>query len=115
MRLELAFAVLLPLAGCVAPEPEPVPVPVPVPVRSKFDRSFDAALGAATDAGVEVRSADRATGRIAGTKAGGEVTIDLVRQPDGTVKVEFNAPGSTETNPKLSERWLQAYQRRMGR
>jgi hypothetical protein len=113
MRLpQLVIAALLPFAGCVAPEPEPVPVPVPV--RSKFDRSFDAALGAATDAGVEVRSADRATGRIMGTKAGGEVTIDLVRQPDGRVKVEFNAPGSTESKP-LSERWFQAYERRMGR
>jgi hypothetical protein len=30
------------------------------------------------------------------------------------VKVEFNAPGSTETS-KLGDRWLSAYQRRMGR
>jgi hypothetical protein len=115
MRLELAIAVLLPLAGCVAPEPEPVPVPVPVPVRSKYDRLFDAVLGAATDLGVEVRSADRATGRIAGTKADGEVMVDLVRQPDGSVNVEFIAPGSTETNRKLRERWMSAYERRRGR
>ena len=106
-----ALTVVLACTGCASTEPEPQPVPVP----SKYDRSFDAALGAATDVGVGVRSADRAGGRIAGTKAGGEVTIDLLRQPDGTVKVHFTAPGSTESTPKLSERWHQAYQRRMGR
>ena len=111
-RLSL-FAITAALAfpGCAAPEPEPEPVPV----QSKFDRSFDAAVGAASDIGVEIHSADRAGGRIQGAKAGVEVTIDVTRQPDGTVRVAFSAPGSTETNPKLSERWYSAYQRRMGR
>ena len=104
----LALTAVLTFTGC-ASEPEPVAVP------TKYDRSFDAALGAAGDIGVELRSADRALGRISGERAGVEVTIELQQQPDGTVRVEFSAPGSTETNPKLSERWLSAYQRRMGR
>jgi len=106
----LALTAVLACSGC-ASEPEPVPVAIP----SKYDRSFDAALAAATDVGVVVHSADRFLGRIVGEKAGAEVTIDLKRQADGTVKVEFSAPGSTETNPKLSEQWLSAYQRHMGR
>jgi hypothetical protein len=112
MNRRSLFAVIAALAlpGCAASEPAP-----PVPVQSTFDRSFDAALAAATDAGVEVHSADPASGRIQGAKSGVEVTIDLTRQPDGTVRIEFTAPGSTETNPKLSERWYSAYQRRMGR
>src|SRR5262245_10538128 len=111
-RLSLfALTAALAFTGCVAAEPEPQPVVIP----SKFDRAFDAAVGAASDIGVEVRSADRASGRIQGPKSGVEVTIDVTRQPDGTVRVEFTAPGSTETNPKLSERWYSAYQRRMGR
>ena len=107
--LLLALSVVPASPACVYPEPVPVAIP------SKYDRSFDAALAAATDVGVVVHSADRFLGRIVGEKAGAEVTIDLKRQADGTVKVEFSAPGSTETNPKLSEQWLSAYQRHMGR
>ena len=106
-RRSLLAAALLPLAGCW--------IPVSPPVPSKYDRTFDAAVGAAADVGVEVRSADRAAGRIAGTKDGGEVTIHVQERPDGSVKVEFTAPGASDTSPKLSERWHQAYQRRMGR
>ncbi len=110
-RRSALAAVLLPLTGCFIPPPPPVPVPVP----STYDRTFDAALAAATDVGVEVRSADRAAGHIVGTTAAGEVTIDLRRQPNGSVQVEFTAPGASDTSPKLSERWQQAYQRRMTR
>ena len=106
----LVIAALLLLTGCVGTsEPEPVPA------RPVFERSFDAALGAATDIGVEVRSADRANGRITGVRGDVQVTIDVLRQADGTVRLAFDAPGSTETNPKLSERWFSSYSRRMGR
>ena len=108
--LLLLLGTVLTCSGCVYEPPPPY-----VSVPSKYDRSFDAALGAAGDVGVEVRSADRTTGRILGERAGVEVTIELQSQPDGTVRVEFNAPNSTETNPQLGERWLSAYQRRMGR
>ena len=111
MTREFAASALILFAGCVAPAPEPQTVVVP----ASFDRTWDAALGAAADVGVQVRSADRATGRISGIKAGAEVTIDVRRQADGTLRVAFAAPGSTETNPKLGDRWLSAYQRRMGR
>ena len=111
-RLPLPALALLPLAACVyAPEPEPQPMPV----RTKFDQSFDAALGAVTDIGAAVTSADRAVGRILGNLNGLEVMAEVQRQPNGTVKVEFNAPGAPETSPRLSDRWLQAYNRRMGR
>jgi hypothetical protein len=80
-----------------------------------FDRSWDAALGAAADAGVQVTRADRANGRITGTKAGAAVTIDLRQQADNTLQVIFNAPDSKESNPTLNDRWLTAYNRRMGR
>jgi len=111
-RLPLFFTLAaLTFAGCVEPEPEPQPVMS----SPSFDRSWNAALGAATDVGVQINSADRAGGRITGSKDGGQVTIDVLRQADGTLRVAFEAPGSSETNPKLSDRWLSAYQRRMGR
>ena len=110
--LQVALTVLLACAGCASSsEPEAQPVAL----RSKYDRSFDAALAAAADVGVEVSSADRAAGRILGERFGVEVSIELRRQANGNVRVEFSAPGSRETNPRLSEKWLSAYQRRMGR
>jgi hypothetical protein len=108
----LLIIALLPLAGCVS---TPATHPETVVAKPSFDRSFDAALAAAADVGVQVSSADRAGGRILGNKAGAAVTIDVLRQADGSLRVAFSAPDSTETNPKLSDRWSSAYNRRMGR
>ena len=112
-RLILLFAIALPLAGCVGSYP--TEVPQTVTTLPSFDRSWDAALGAAADVGVEVTSADRAAGRITGSKAGAEVTIDVLRQADGTLRVSCKTRGSQETNPTLDDRWRSAYERRMGR
>jgi hypothetical protein len=114
-RLLLVAALSALLGGCVvAPYPYGAPVVTPAAPAS-FDRSWDAALGAAADAGVQVTSADRSSGRISGSKGGAAVTIELRPQPDGSLQVRFNAPDSRETNPTLNERWLASYQRRMGR
>lgn len=98
------------LAGCVV-----APYPATQMVPANYDRSWDAALGAAADAGVQVTSADRATNRITGVKAGAAVMIELRPQADGSLQVVFNAPDAKERNPTLNERWLAAYNRRMGR
>jgi len=115
----VAAASALLLSGCyVAPYyPYGVYPPTTTTIKSppSFDRSWDAALGAAADAGVQVTGADRGNGRITGTKAGANVTIDLRPQADNTLQVIFTAPDSRESNPTLNDRWLNAYQRRMGR
>jgi hypothetical protein len=109
--LVLAVAVLLP--GCyVYPYPYGYPTGA---VPASFDRSWDAALGAAQEAGIDVTSADRATGRILGSKAGAAVTIDLRPQSDGSLVVSFSAPTARDANPTLDQRWTSAYNRRMGR
>jgi hypothetical protein len=103
------------LVGCVvAPYPYAYPTTT-VSSPPSFDRSWDAALGAAADVGVQITNADRATGRITGTKAGAAVTIDLRPQADNTLQVIFSAPDSKESNPTLNDRWLGAYNQRMGR
>lgn len=113
--LRSAFlAALALLAGCVV-APYPYPYPATVSSPPSFDRSWDAALGAASDAGIQITSVDRASGRITGTKSGSAVTIQLAPQPDNSLKVSFDAPASKESNPTLGDRWLTAYQRRMGR
>jgi hypothetical protein len=109
----LAAALLI--GGCVAyPYGSPA-YPAASAGPSAFDLSWDAALGAAADAGVQVTSADRASGRITGSKTGAAVAIALQTQADGSVRVSFDAPNAKETNPTLNERWLSNYQRRMGR
>ena len=113
-----ALAATALLAGCVvAPYPY-----VAYPGTStttvtppSFDRSWDAAIGAANDVGVQITSADRANGRITGTRAGAAVTIDLRTQADNSLQVKFDSPDSKETNPTLGARWLAVYNQRMGR
>lgn len=113
--LRLVFVTTLALlAGCVV-APYPTAYPTTVSAPPNFDRSWNAALGAAADAGIQVGNADRGAGRITGNKGGAAVTIDLRQQADSSLKVSFDAPDSKETNPTLGDRWLAAYNRRMGR
>lgn len=102
------------LGGCVAYPYYPYGEPVPA-APSRFEQAWDAALGAAADAGVQVTGADRTSGRISGTKAGAAVSIGVQQLADGRVQVSFDAPASRESNPTLNDRWLAAYNRRMGR
>ena len=103
-------------AGCVvAPYPYVYPTTPRVACPPRFYRSWVAALGAAADVGVQITSADRANGRITGAKAGAAVNIELRPQTDNTLQVIFSAPDSKESNPTLNDRWLRAYQARMGR
>ncbi|MEC5386477.1 hypothetical protein VVD49_12135 [Uliginosibacterium sp. H3] len=111
-RLIASLCLCTSLAACVYPYPAPYTTTM---VPASFDRSWDAALGAAADAGVQISSADQASGRITGSKAGASVVILLLRQNDGSLQVSFNAPDSREINPTLNDRWLSAYNRRMGR
>jgi hypothetical protein len=111
-RALVALGALL-MAACVAYPTAPSPAAPSGP--SAFERSWDAALGAAADVGVQVVSADRATGRISGSKGGTAVTIDVQTRADGRVQVGFNAPGAPQGNPALVDQLSQAYNRRMGR
>jgi hypothetical protein len=111
-RWHLACATLLAvtLAGCVYERPVYVSAP-----PNKFDRSWDAALGAAEDVGVAMTSADRSTGIIRGTRNGVDVMIAVRTQADASVRVEFNAKGPAGQDAVLAERLSNAYERRMGR
>jgi len=97
------------LAGCVAYEP------MYYPGGSNFDRAWNAALGGTQDAGVQVASAEPATGLIRGTKDGIDVIVTVARQGDGSVRVQFDAKGPTQKDPGLADRFSRAYDRRMGR
>lgn len=110
LRLVLTICLLTaPLAGCVyygSPPPSSPPV---------YDRAWSAAVGGMQDAGVQILSADQASGFIRGTKDGIEATATVVRQVDGSVRVQFDTKGPTQRDPDLHNRMTQAYNRRMGR
>ena len=97
--------------GCVTYEP----VPVPAYYGSSFDRVWDSALGAAGDAGVKITSVDRTAGIIRGVTNSADVTISVMTQADGSIRVEFNSVGSKGQDPELGNRFTGFYNRRMGR
>lgn len=98
--------------GCVVYEPVPVTAP---PAVSKYDRVWDSALRAASDTGIAVTVADKPTGTIRGSRGPIAVAINVVRQADGSVRVELDLKGPLDSDPGLSSRFYQAYDRYMGR
>jgi len=103
----LLLAAALAIAGCtyyVAPGGP-----------ASFDRSWDAAIGALRDQGLEIVSAERATGVATGRRGQVDVTARVRTQADGSVRVEFNTPGSGAPDRDLMERVSRAYDLRMGR
>ena len=105
----ILVAVLLALSGCVAYYPVGTTVP------ASFDRSWNAAVGALRDQGLEIVSADRSTGIATGRRGVVDVTARVRSQADGSVRVEFNTPGSGAPDRDLMERVSRAYDARMGR
>jgi hypothetical protein len=111
--LRLLLGVILcaaPLAGCTY-----YAVPAPAPSPSTYDRAWSAAVGGLQDAGVQVTSADNATGVIRGQRDGIDATVVVARQADGSVRVQLDTSGQTQRDPDLHNRFTQAYNRRMGR
>ena len=99
------------LAGCTYYQTAPAPAPSP----SVYDQAWSAALGGAQDVGVQVTSADPASGQIRGTKDGVGVTVLVSRQADGGARVQLDTAGPIPRDPDLHARFVQAYNRRMGR
>jgi hypothetical protein len=101
------------LAGCVVYDVGPggyATAPAP-----KFDASWNAAMGAFQDQGVQITSEDRNAGIIRGRRGGIDVIANLRTQGDGSVRVELNTTGATGQDPQLINRISNAYDRRMGR
>ena len=101
---------VLGLAGCVV---APYPYPAPYPAPTNYDRAFAAAAGAVRDQGLNVTVEDAARGVVIGQAGNASVQAQLTRQPDGTVRVQFDAKAPQD--PGLAERISHSYDRRMGR
>jgi hypothetical protein len=105
-RIAAVLALALGLAGCVPYYAVPV---------DPMDQPFQAALGALQDAGLTVVAADRATGTLRGTRGTMEGVIEVRMRSDGRVGVEMKSRDPDNRDPDLTNRLLEAYNRRMGR
>jgi hypothetical protein len=108
-RAVLAVILAAGAAGCVYYEP------YPYGAASAYDRSWNAALGAMRDQGVQVMREDRGAGRIEGRRGALAVKADVATLADGRVRVEFNTSGDLQQDPGLSDRISRSYDARMGR
>lgn len=98
-------------SGCTVYQTAPgVYAPAPA---STFDRAWDAARGAAYDEGVTVTAENRAQGLILGRKGPFDVTISVLTQADGNVRVSIKSKGPEAQDPTLNQRLVAAYNRRM--
>jgi hypothetical protein len=104
MRFLATILLALGLAGCVAYAP-----PDPLEI------SFNAAMGALQDVGLNVVNADRATGTLRGVRGEVEGVINVAMRNDGRVGVQINARDPANRDPGLVDRITAAYNRRMGR
>ena len=96
--------------GCTVYQPVPASVPA-----SSFERSWNAAVGAMQDVGVRVQSEDRGRGVITGANDSRNVTVTVMTQADGSVRVEISARGPQGGDTNLANDISRAYDRRMGR
>ena len=108
-------ACALSLCACVAYEPLPVVVSPQLTTQQRFDRSWNAVLGAMTDEGLAIIEQNRAAGSARGSRGAISVTATLETLADGAIKVQFGATGAGEAGNSLAQRVYEAYERRMGR
>ena len=105
----LALLAIAPAACYVTPYPYGYTVP------ANYDRSYDAVMGALADNGMSIILDDRGAGRAVGRRGGIDLTGSVLRQGDGSVRVEFTTSGATAQDPGLIDRVTRSYNARMGR
>jgi len=109
----MAVAVVCGAALAACAYPYPVAPVTAVPTTSRYDSAFAAAAGAMRDQGVALGVQDQSAGRLAGTRNSRQVTASVLRQADGTVRVQFD--GDDPADPGLLDRISRSYDARMGR
>ena len=108
------LAICAALAGALSACAYYVPAPVTVPgAPASFDRSFSAASGALRDQGLTISVEDRNSGTVVGNGSGGTVTASVRQQADGSVRVQFDSSGISDSG--LMGRVSRSYDARMGR
>jgi hypothetical protein len=111
IRFALLFLVILVMgSGCCYYGP-PAYTAVSSP-HASYDRIWDSAMRAAQDVGIRITSSDKNAGTASGQRDGVGVTIQVVKQSDGTTRVELTSKGGPST---VGDDFNRAYNRNMGR
>ena len=103
------------LQGCYYYAGPPAGVVAPASAVSSYDMAWDSALRAAGETGIEITSTDRETGTILGHRGPVDVTITVVKQVDGKIRVEMDFRGNRSRTDRVADDFYQAYDRSMGR
>ena len=111
--LSVSLFSLFLLQSCVAYAPPPPPAPVVYPVSS-YQVAWESALKAAEDVGIRILHADQATGTIEGQAEQTAVTIHVVGQPNGRIRLEVSLRGP-QRDAYIADEFHKAYERRVGR
>ncbi len=119
LRIALLGVAASSLGGCYYYGPYaygPYPPYISGPsAQQRFDRSWDAVVGAMADQGVAIATQDRGAGVVRGTRGTASVTASVQTQADGDIQVRFDQSGPPEADPQLIHRISASYDRRMGR
>ena len=116
-KLNLALLILtgfVIVSGCYYYEPPPVVYPADPPYAS-YDYTWDSAIRAAQDVGIQITSSNRNAGTIFGQRDRVGVTIQVAQQADGRTRVELTAQGSRGSGSEVADDFYRAYDRYMGR
>jgi hypothetical protein len=111
IRFALLFLVVLVMGSGCYYYPPPA-YTVVSPPHASYDRIWDSAMRAAQDVGIRITSSDRNAGTASGQRDGVGVTIQVVKQSDGTTRVEITSKGGPST---VTDDFYKAYNRNMGR
>jgi len=112
----LILTVFVIASGCYYYEPAPPPVVYPPePSYPSYDYTWDSAIRAAQDVGIEITSLNRNTGTIFGRRDRVDVTIQVTQQANGRTRVELTAQGSRESGADVADDFYWAYDHYMGR
>jgi hypothetical protein len=103
-------AAIATLAGCVVYDPYYHTPVTTYNTPATYERSWNAAVGAMRDMGVQVTREDRGAGTVEGNRGGVAVSTRVVTQQDGRVRVETNT-----SDAGLADGLSRAYDARMGR
>jgi len=103
------------LQGCYFYVGPPAAVVGTAPTVSSYDMAWDSALRAAGETGIEITSADRGSGTILGRREPIDVTITVLRQHDGKIRVEMDFRGNRSRTDRVADDFYRAYDRYMGR
>jgi hypothetical protein len=82
------------------------------PPHASYDTIWSSAMRAAQDVGIRITSSDKNAGTASGQRDGSSITIQVLKQSDGTTRVELTSKGSQST---VADDFYKAYNRNMGR